>query len=126
LPFRYRGSRRESAVAQLFSLGHIAVMDQIQFLWTVVSAFFAFSLCRHAYHLGLMNSVGIAVGGYLVGFLLSLVHYRVTQAAGDAKHRGQVRPFYGFVSGSLGVVLVGMFLYVVAALVVFVHSIISR
>ena len=27
LPFRYRGSRRESAVAQLFSLGHIRTMS---------------------------------------------------------------------------------------------------
>jgi len=29
LPFRYRGSRRESAVAQLFSLGHYTIMTKV-------------------------------------------------------------------------------------------------
>jgi hypothetical protein len=41
LPFRYRGSRRESAVAQLFSLGHLTTttfMKQISASIIVLAA----------------------------------------------------------------------------------------
>jgi len=37
-PFRYRGSRRESAVAQLFSLGHITLMDTFYQVFGFVAA----------------------------------------------------------------------------------------
>jgi hypothetical protein len=40
LPFRYRGSRRESAVAQLISLGHIRVMKRFAIVLGVLALIF--------------------------------------------------------------------------------------
>jgi hypothetical protein len=42
LQFRYRGSRRESAVAQLFSLGHIRAMKIIRL---ILISLICFNLC---------------------------------------------------------------------------------
>ena len=39
-PFRYRGSRRESAVAQLSTLGHITFYDKSYHHWNYGSHYF--------------------------------------------------------------------------------------
>ena len=100
-------------------------MEQIQLIWAILSALFAFSLCR-SYHLSLGSSFGIAVGGFLVGFYLGLLSGRVLVSNHSARLKGQFRPFVRLSSMSLMFIFAAMFLYVVAALVVFVGSIVSR
>jgi hypothetical protein len=83
LPFRYRGSRRESAVAQLFSLGHITHHKNMKTnkhvirLLGVVSVFAILSWITTGTAKGWFEDLTkLASGAFLVVILVGMVAER--------------------------------------------------